>query len=68
MNVSDEVPQSYLHQRNPELDQTRYTIETKDHEYVDLDIYIYYFQEYMPFVRKKDIQSWIVFLCLFTSE
>ncbi len=68
MNVSDEVPQSYLHQRNPELDQTRYTIETKDREYVDLDIYIYYFQEYMPSVRKKDIQSWIVFLCLFTSE
>ncbi len=37
MNVLDEVPQSYSHQRNPELDQTRYIAETRDHEFVDLE-------------------------------
>ncbi len=38
MNVLDEVPQSYSHQRNPELEQTKYTTKTRDHEYVDLEI------------------------------
>ncbi len=38
MNVLDEVPQSYLHQGNLELDETRYTTKTNDHEYVDLEI------------------------------
>jgi len=33
--VLDGVPQSYSHQRNPELDQTKYTTETWDHESVD---------------------------------
>jgi len=33
--VLDEVPQSYSHQWNPKLDQTRYTTKTWDHEYVD---------------------------------
>ncbi len=36
LNVLDEVPQSYSHKRNLELVQTRYTIETRDHENVDL--------------------------------
>jgi hypothetical protein len=36
--VLDEVPQSYSHQRNQELDQTKYTTETRDHDYVDLEI------------------------------
>jgi hypothetical protein len=26
VNVLDQIPQSYSHQRNPKLDQTRYTI------------------------------------------
>jgi len=33
--VLDEVPQSYSHQGNPKLDQTRYTIKTQDHEFMD---------------------------------
>ncbi len=37
MNVLDEVPQSYSHQRNPELDQTKYIAETKNHEFMDSD-------------------------------
>ncbi len=35
VNVLDEVPQSYSHQWNPKLDQTRYTTETWDHECAD---------------------------------
>jgi len=38
VNVLDEVPQSYSHQRNQELDQIRYKTETRDHEYVDLKV------------------------------
>jgi hypothetical protein len=38
VNVLDEVPQSYSHQGNLELDQTRYTVETHDHEFVDLEV------------------------------
>ncbi len=38
MNVLDEVPQSYLHQRNLELDQIKYIAETRDHEFVDSDM------------------------------
>ncbi len=38
VNVLDEIPQSYSHQRNLELEQTKYIIETLDHEYVDLEI------------------------------
>ncbi len=36
MNVLDEVPQSYSHQGNPKLDQTRCTTKTWDHESMDL--------------------------------
>jgi hypothetical protein len=35
VNVLDELPQSYSHQGNLDLDQTRYTTETHDHEFVD---------------------------------
>ncbi len=35
MNVLDEVPKSYSHQRNLKLYQTRYIGETQDHEFVD---------------------------------
>ncbi len=54
VNVLDEVPHSYSHQGNLELDQTRYTIETRDHEYVDLEV-VDYFQEFVHFVSKKDM-------------
>jgi hypothetical protein len=36
VNALDEVSQSYSHQENPKLDQTRHTIETQDHESMDL--------------------------------
>jgi hypothetical protein len=38
VNELDELLQSYSHQRNPKLDQTRYTAKTRDHEYVDLEM------------------------------
>ncbi len=38
VNVLDEVPQSYSHPKNPELNQTRYIIKTKDHEFMDLEV------------------------------
>jgi hypothetical protein len=38
VNVLDEVPQSYSHQGNLELDQTRYTTKTRDHESMDLEV------------------------------
>jgi hypothetical protein len=34
VNVLDEVPHPYSHQGNLELDQTKYTTEKKDHEFV----------------------------------
>jgi hypothetical protein len=40
VNVLDEVPQSYSHQGNLELDQTRYLTETWDHEFVDSEVAI----------------------------
>ncbi len=36
----DEVPQSYSHQGNPKLDQTRYTIKTQDHEFLHSEMVI----------------------------
>ncbi len=38
VNALDEVPQSYSHQENPKLDQTRYIVKTWDHEFVDLEM------------------------------
>ncbi len=38
MNALDEVPQSYSHQENPKLDQTRYIVKTWDHEFVDSEM------------------------------
>ncbi len=37
VNVLDEIPQSYSHQGNPKLDQTRHIAKTQDYEYVDLE-------------------------------
>ncbi len=61
MNVLDEVP----HQGNLELDQTRYTTKIQDHEYAVLEVTRL---EFVHFVKKKDMQSWIVLLCHFTSK
>jgi hypothetical protein len=38
VNALDEIPQSYSHQGNLELDQPRYTTKTQDHGYVDSDM------------------------------
>jgi len=38
VNLLDEIPQSYSHQGNLKLDQTRYTSETWDHEFVDSEV------------------------------
>ncbi len=40
VNVLDEVPHSYSHQGNLELDQTRYTVETRNHESMDSKVVI----------------------------
>jgi hypothetical protein len=40
VNVFDEIPQSYSHQGNLELDQTKYTSETRDHEFMNLKVVI----------------------------
>jgi hypothetical protein len=34
VNVLDEIPRSYSHQWNLELDQSRYTTKTQDHEFM----------------------------------
>jgi len=36
--VLNEVPQSYSHQGNPKLDQTRYITKIHYQEYVDLEV------------------------------
>jgi hypothetical protein len=38
VNVLDEVPHSYSHQKNPKLDQTRYITQTQDHEFMDSEV------------------------------
>jgi hypothetical protein len=38
VNTLDEVPKSYSHQGNLELDQTKYTTESRDHEFVDSEM------------------------------
>jgi hypothetical protein len=67
VNALDEVSQSYSHQENPKLDQTRHTIETQDHESMDSKM-IRLLLSVVDFIMKKDMQSWIVLLCFFTSE
>jgi hypothetical protein len=67
VNVLDEVPQSYSHQGNPKW--IKQSIQPKNKI---MNLWIrrcsYYFQGFMHFVKKKDMRSWIVFLCLFTSK
>ncbi len=38
VNALDEILQSYSYQGNLKLDQIRHTIETRDHEFVDLEM------------------------------
>jgi hypothetical protein len=38
--VLDEIPQSYLHQGNLKLDETRYTPKTRDHEPMDSKVLV----------------------------
>jgi hypothetical protein len=38
VNVLDEIPQSYSHQGKSELDQTRYTTETRDQKSTNLEM------------------------------
>jgi hypothetical protein len=40
VNLLDEVPQSYSHKGNLELDQTKYIVETWDHESLDSEVII----------------------------
>jgi hypothetical protein len=50
------------------LDQTRFTAKTEDHEYVDSKVAKLLSRVYAFYVQKKDMQSWIVLLWLFTLE
>jgi hypothetical protein len=52
VNVLDEVPRLYSHQGNVELDQTRYTIKTWDHEYVDSKV-VKLFSKVCAFCEEK---------------
>jgi hypothetical protein len=45
VNVLDEVPRSYSHQRNSKLDQTRCITKTKDREFVDSEAARLLFEE-----------------------
>jgi hypothetical protein len=67
VNVLDEILNSYSHQMNLKLDQTRYIAKTWDHEFVDSKM-VNNFQRSVHSVREKDKQSWIVLLCIFTSK
>ncbi len=67
VNVLDEVPQSYSHQGNPKLDQTRYTNETHDHEYVDLKM-VRLLSKVCAFCEEKGHAIMDVLLCLVTLE
>jgi hypothetical protein len=44
--VLDEISQSYSHQGNPKLDQTRYPTKTQGHKYVDLEAIILFSKVY----------------------
>ncbi len=55
MNVLDEVPQSYSHQGNLELDQTRYIVETRDHEFVDSKVVKLFLRIYAFYEKEKHV-------------
>jgi hypothetical protein len=38
VNALDEIPQSYSHKGNPELDQPKYTTKKWDHGFMDLEM------------------------------
>jgi hypothetical protein len=66
VNVLDQVPQSYSYKGNPKLDQTKHITETQNHEFVDSNM-IKLLSKVVHSMR-KDMQSWIVLLCIFTSK
>ncbi len=53
VNVLDEVPQSYSHKGNWELDQTKYTAKTQDHEYVDSEVFILFSRAYTFYEEER---------------
>jgi hypothetical protein len=53
--VLDEVSQSYSHQGNPNLDQTRYPTETQNHEYVDSEVIILFSKIYAFYEEKGHV-------------
>jgi hypothetical protein len=62
MNVLDEVPLSYSHQENIELNQTRYTTKTRDHELVDLEV-VKLLSRVCAFCEEGQPQEWKRLLC-----
>ncbi len=55
MNALDEVLQSYSHQGYLELDQTRHTVKTWDHEYVDSEMIRLLSRVYAFYKEKKHV-------------
>jgi hypothetical protein len=67
VNVLDEVPQSYSHEGNLELDQTKYIVETRDHEYVDSKM-VRLFSRVCAFYEEEGHAIMDCLLCLFTLK
>ncbi len=67
VNVLDEVPQSYSHQGNPELDQTKYTTKTRGHESMDLEV-VRVLSKVCAFYEEKGHVIMDFLLCIFTSK
>jgi hypothetical protein len=66
VNVLDEVPQSYSHKGNLELDQTKYTTKTRDHECMDLEV-VRLLSKVCAFYEEKGHAIMDFLLCIFTS-
>ncbi len=54
VNVVDEVPHSYSHQRNLELDQTSYIAKIEDHESMDSEVAKLLSKAYAFYAQKKE--------------
>jgi hypothetical protein len=66
VNTLDEVLQSYSHQGNLELDQTKHITKRRDHEFVDLEM-IMLLSRVCAFCEEGHAITNYP-LCLFTSE
>jgi hypothetical protein len=55
VNLLDEVSQSYLHQGNLKLDQTRHIVETWDHESADSEVVKILSMIYAFYEEKKHV-------------